>query len=272
MAQLNLLPDVKLQYIKARKQKRLVIGLSALISGFFLVLFVALFVYVRFSQKHYIGALTKDINTATDQLKQKPDLDKILTIQNQLASLPQLHDQKVISSRLFDYLTQATPDKATISDVNVDFDQNSMDIKGNAAALSIVNQFVDAVKFTEFEAPGQNPANGNAFSNVVLKSFNVNASAGINQQGKITYELQFNFQPIIFANIKNLPSGNTEDKAFEANNENTTITVLIPIIITIVAYALSIARRLVENSGISYFLRQVAVQTNYRVFPALTWW
>lgn len=212
MAQLNLLPDVKLQYIRAKRQKRLVIGLSALVSAAFLVILIALFVYVRVSQKHYISALTQDINTATDQLKQKPDLDKILTIQNQLGSMPQLHDQKVISSRLFDYLVQATPNNATISNVDVDFDESTMDIKGNADALSTINQFADAIKFTQFQAPGQTPENGNAFSNVVLKSFNVNSSS-IGQNGKISYELQFNFQPIIFANIKNLPSGNTEDKA-----------------------------------------------------------
>lgn len=223
MAQLNLLPDVKLQYIRMRRQKRLIIGLSAIVSAFFLVIFIALFVYVRFSQKHYISALTQDINAATDQLKQKQDLDKILTIQNQLDSLPALHDKKVISSRLFDYLAQATPSKATISDVDADFDLNTMDIKGNADALSTVNQFADAIKFTQFDAPGQTPAGGNAFSNVVLKSFNVSSTSGDSKQGKITYEIQFNFQPIIFANIKNLPNGNNEDKA---------VTLKIPNIIT----------------------------------------
>lgn len=224
MAQLNLLPDVKLQYIKARRQKRLFIGLSAIVSGFFLCIFVALFIYVRFSQRHYIGALTKDISSTTTQLKQKPDLDKILTIQNQLKSLPALHDQKVISSRLFDYLTQATPTTATISDVSVDLQQNTMDIKGNADALSTVNQFADTLKFTEFQAPGQNPANGNAFTAVVLKSFAVNSTAGNSQTGKISYELQFNFQPIIFANIKNLPSGNSEDNAVTLKIPNITTT------------------------------------------------
>lgn len=221
MAQLNLLPDVKLQYIKARRQKRLIIGLSAIVSGFFVVLFIGLFIYVRFSQKHYISALTDDISSTTNQLKQKKDLDKILTIQNQLSSLPPLHDQKVISSRLFDYLTQATPANATISDVSVDFDQSTLDIKGNADALSTVNQFADTLKFTEFQAPGQNPASGPAFSSVVLKTFDINSSGA--QQGQISYELGFSFDPIIFANIKNLPSGNTEDKA---------VTLKIPKIIT----------------------------------------
>lgn len=224
MAQLNLLPDVKLQYIRAKRQKRLVIGLSAIVSAAFLLIFILLLVYVRFSQKHYINALTKDINSTTQQLKDKQDLDKILTIQNQLNSLPALHDQKVISSRLFDYLTQATPAKATISDVDVDFEQNIMNIKGNADALSTVNKFVDTIKFTDYEAVGDSPSSGKAYSNVVLKSFAVNDSAlTLQQQGQITYEIELTFDPIIFSNIKNLANGQTEEKA---------VTFKIPNIIT----------------------------------------
>jgi hypothetical protein len=209
MAQLNLLPDVKLQYIKSRRQKRLVIGLSAIISGTFLVIFIALLIYVRFSQKQYINALTNDINATTDQLKAKQDLDKILTIQNQLNSLPALHDQKVISSRLFDYLVQVTPNQATISDVDADFSQNIINIKGNADALSTVNKFADTLKFTDFQSSGDNPAEGKAFSNVVLKTFAVSSTGAQPGRGAITYELEFSFDPVIFASIKNSP----EDKA-----------------------------------------------------------
>ncbi len=217
MAQLNLLPDVKLHYIRAKRQKRLMIGLSAIISAFFLVIFIALFIYVRFSQKHYVTALTKDIASATEELKQKQDLDKILTIQNQLNSLPELHEHKVISSRLFDYLVQTTPSQATISDVDVDFDANTIVIKGNADALSTVNKFADTLKFTDFQVSGDNPSEGKAFSNVVLQSFAVNSVGSQQGQGDITYELQFSFDPAIFSNVKNLAQGDSEGKAVKLN-------------------------------------------------------
>ncbi|HEX5797504.1 MAG TPA: hypothetical protein VFX86_03890 [Candidatus Saccharimonadales bacterium] len=211
MAQLNLLPDVKLQYIKARRQKRLVIGLSTIVSGAFLVIFIALFVYVRFSQKQHINALTRDIDRTTEELKAKPDLDKILTIQSQLNSLPALHDQKSISSRLFDYLAKLTPEKATISDVELDLTQNVLNIKGNADALSTVNKFADTLKFTDFQVAGETPSEGKAFSNVVLKSFSVSTEAQ-QDRGAITYELEFNFEPLIFANIKGLTDEASQDK------------------------------------------------------------
>lgn len=219
MAQLNLLPDVKLQYIKAKRQKRLVIGLSIIVSGAFLVIFIALFVYVRVSQKHYIGALTNDIHTVTNQLKEKKDLDKILTVQNQLDSLPALHDEKAISSRLFDYLSQVTPTKATISDVDLDLEQNILNIKGNANSLGTVNKFADTLKFTDFQSIGDDHASGKAFSDVVLKSFSV-STAGNTDQGAINYELEFSFDPTIFANIKNLPEGTPQGQAVKLKIPN----------------------------------------------------
>lgn len=202
MAQLNLLPDVKLQYIHARRRKRLVIGVSTIASILFLAIFIILLAYVRFYQPRYMSALTKDIQSTTDQLKQKQDLDKILTIQNQLNSLPGLHDKKVITSRMFDYLIQVTPVQATISDVDADFEANIMNIKGNSDALSTVNKFADTLKFTDFKAVGDDPKEGKAFSNVVLKSFAVSPEAAEQGQGAITYELEFSFDPTIFANIK----------------------------------------------------------------------
>ncbi|HEX5456616.1 MAG TPA: PilN domain-containing protein [Candidatus Saccharimonadales bacterium] len=219
-AQLNLLPDVKLQYIRARRQKRLVIGLSAIVSAFFLVLFVGLFIYVRFSQTHYMNALTSDINKTTNELKAKPDLDKILTVQNQLNSLPDLHDKKIISSRLFDYLSQVTPTKATISNVDLDLQGSTLDIKGNADTLGTVNKFADTLKFTDFQASGDNPTSGKAFSDVVLKSFSVNSTGANNGQGNINYELQFSFDPTIFANIKNLDSSTSENEAVKLKIPN----------------------------------------------------
>ncbi|HYF96910.1 MAG TPA: hypothetical protein VD947_02615 [Patescibacteria group bacterium] len=201
MIQLNLLPDVKMQYIRARQRKRMVMGLSIITSSVFLVLFIFLLLFVRVIQKQHLSALDKDISQVSSELKSKQDLDKILTIQNQLNSLPGLHDQKIIGSRLVDYLTQVTPVQATISDVTSDFEANTLSVKGNADALSTVNKFADTLKFTDFKTGEKEPRQGKAFSNVVLKSF---AVGGANSQGQegITYELEFSFDPIIFANIK----------------------------------------------------------------------
>ncbi|MEX2014375.1 MAG: hypothetical protein WD885_00365 [Candidatus Saccharimonadales bacterium] len=227
MVQLNLLPDVKMQYIKARRRKRLILGASFVVSAFFLTLFILLFVYVRFAQQKHMANLSKDITEKTSELQSKNDINKILTVQNQLISLPGLHDDKTISSRLFDYMQQVTPADATISDINIDFLENKVVIEGNAEQISVVNKFADTLKFTGFivnekdnEDQALQCALGNieqtsevineeqegvkglcrAFSEVVLAEFAL--SDDDDNSSGVTYKIEFNFDAKIFENIQ----------------------------------------------------------------------
>lgn len=199
MAQLNLLPDVKLQFIQTQRKKRMVIAIGTIASAVSLGLMIILFLFVNVAQKQHLKALDNDINAAVDTLKQNPDLDKILTVQNQLASLPALHNDKLISSRTFEYLEKVTPNKATISDVVLDFDANTLNIKGNSDSLQTINKFADTLKFTTFKVGGDNPIEDKAFSNVVLKAFNVEDPT-VAGGGGIEYELEMNFNMEIYTN------------------------------------------------------------------------
>src|ERR1700685_4322347 len=136
MIEFNLLPDVKLEYVKTRRIERLVIASSLLAAIVALVVFIFLVVFVDVLQKKHLSDINSDINTSSAQLQAVPSLNKILTIQNQLQALPALHDQKPLSSRLFSYMTQLTPANATISSLNVDFMQHTLTIAGNADSLA----------------------------------------------------------------------------------------------------------------------------------------
>ncbi len=103
MIQFNLLPDVKLEYIKARRTNRLVIGTSLIVSSAALVIFILLFMTVNVFQKKNITDLTADIKHGSAQLQSIPELNKVLTIQNQLSVLPGIHDQKAIASPIWLY-------------------------------------------------------------------------------------------------------------------------------------------------------------------------
>lgn len=199
MIQFNLLPDVKLQFIKTRYRKRIVIAASVLVSGLFLVIFIALLLFVRVQQKLEIKSIDDDITKSEKALRAIPDLDKILTIQNQLASLPGLHDKKVITSRLFDYITQFTPAQATMSSVTADFEANKITIIGNADNLVTVNKFVDTLKFTTYKTAEDQPREGKAFSAVVLTNYSVGGAAGAAQG--VSYGIDFTFDPVLFTNI-----------------------------------------------------------------------
>lgn len=205
MIQFNLLPDVKIEYLKARYRQRIAVSVSIVVSSFFLVVLVLLIVFVKVAQPHQMSSVSKDIENQTKEINKVEDLNKILTVQNQLKSLPELHDNKAITSRLFDYLKQVTPAQSTISDVTLDLEAGTLSIQGNADSLSTVNKFADTLKFTTFKSAGADKKEGDAFNNVVLSDFTVSGSTGQPQQQNkaVSYTLNFSFDPTIFQNVKN---------------------------------------------------------------------
>lgn len=200
MTQFNLLPDVKIEFLKAKQRMRIIVGVSVLAAAVSLVIFIALFSYVKFQSRH-INALTTNIEGQVKVLKEIKDLDKILTVQNQLGSLPELHDNKQISSRLFDYLFLLTPNQATIAELQFDLTANTLLIKGNSDTFETVNKFADTLKFTEYTINTDPASSGRAFNNVVLQKFSVNNSEN-RKSAPVEYELLTSFDPKIFSNIK----------------------------------------------------------------------
>jgi Tfp pilus assembly protein PilN len=169
MIQFNLLPDIKVQYIKARKAKRMIIVisiLSVIVSVGLLIIMVSATAY----QKHRISDYNKQIASAESTLQGTTDLAKILTIQNQLHSLPALYAQRPVTSRLFDYVQQTTPSKVSITHLVVDFDANTINVEGTADSLASINTYVDTVKFTTYSVKDVTGSK-NAFTSVVLSTF-----------------------------------------------------------------------------------------------------
>lgn len=190
MIQFNLLPDVKQEYIKAKRQKHSVIVVSLLVAAVSLFMFILLFLTVRVFQRTHLSNLDDDITTMTKTLNETADLDKILTIQNQLNSLPGLHDQKPVVTRLTNYLSEITPSQVNIGELEADFDATTISIKGTADSLQSVNKFVDTIKFTTFK-DGEEEATEPPFTAVVLSDF-------VRNNTETTYTITFSFNKIIF--------------------------------------------------------------------------
>jgi len=190
MVQFNLLPDVKLQYLKAERTRRIVISVSLVASLASLALLLLLFSVTQLQKKH-LSDLSKDIKADSAKLESQPDISKILTVQNQLNSLTDLHNTKPAAARLFPYLAQLVPTQADISDLTMDMTQHTVTITGSADSLGTVNQFVDTLKFTQYSVQGDSSAKS-AFSSVVLSSF------AITDSKKASYSITFTYDPTIF--------------------------------------------------------------------------
>jgi Tfp pilus assembly protein PilN len=191
MIQFNLLPDIKIQYLKAKRQEHAVIlgATVAIIAS--VTVFVLLLVVVHGLQKKNLRDLGADIASASQELKNTPELTKILTVQNQLTSLPDLHSKKAVSSRLFNYLSQTTPTDVSIAKLDIDMTANTLHISGTATGLNVVNQYTDTLKFTKYTTK-ENKDQVNAFSNVVLTGFTRDNKSA-------TYDITLGFDPLIFS-------------------------------------------------------------------------
>lgn len=200
MVQLNLLPDVKQEYIHAERTRRLVLTASVIACAVSIGLLFLLFSFDKLQQKN-INDLTKDISSNTSKLQKKPQINKILTVQNQLNSLTGLHASKPSASRLFGYLNQVTPTQVDITSLSVDFTTQTVTISGTTDAISSVNKYIDTLKFTTFKADGETPVK--AFSNVVMSSFGV-ATATAGNSHTASYSATFIYDPAIFDNTKKI--------------------------------------------------------------------
>ncbi|HJQ09138.1 MAG TPA: hypothetical protein VJ836_06685 [Candidatus Saccharimonadales bacterium] len=195
MIQFNLLPDIKIQYLRARRQKHMVLLTSCVVIIASVAVLVILIGVVFGLQKKNISDLNTDIKDRSGELQSTPDLTKILTVQNQLKSLPGLHDAKPVATKLFEYVTSTTPAAASIARINVDFAQSKITVSGAADNLTTVNTFADTLKFTTYQVPKDPSKDRNAFSSVVLTSF------GRDSKGA-SYTLTFNFDKTIFSGIE----------------------------------------------------------------------
>lgn len=187
--QFNLLPDVKLEYLKAERTRRVTVSVSVLVAVVALGLMLLLFSVTQIQKKH-ISDLSKDIKSDSQKLEGQKDLNKILTVQNQLNSLTALHDQKPAASRLFGYLSQIVPNQANSSSLTIDFTQHTITITGSADSLSTVNKFADTLKFTSYGVDGVQGSKP-AFSNVVLTNFG-------RADKQASYTINFVYDPTIF--------------------------------------------------------------------------
>jgi Tfp pilus assembly protein PilN len=218
MIQVNLLPDIKLHYIKARRLQRTVIAASVIVGGAALGLFVLLYVGVAVLQKNKLDSLSKEIVADSKKLEATPDLNKILTIQNQLNSLSGLHDKKIVASRLPIFIQQVTPSKATITNLTIDFTTQKITITGEADSLQTVNTYVDTLKFTNYKVSGapseQTPR---AFSEVVMASF-------AKTEKGASYSISFAYDPIIFGIV----AKDQDNDSVAAVTQPNAVTLVVP--------------------------------------------
>lgn len=194
----NLLPDMKMDVVKANRSRNTIVSISFLASAASLAILILLLFTVYIVQNKQLSDANKEIETANNKLKNISGLDKILTVQKQLQALPGLHEKKHISTRLFTYLPQVTPTNVSIGSLTVDMATSVMQISGTAESQHAVNTFIDTLKFTKYvTGTGNSPKD--AFPTVIETNFAISG-------GQVSYLLDVHFDAALFSNNQPAPT------------------------------------------------------------------
>lgn len=177
MIQLNLLPDIKLEYLRAQRTKRFFILTSMVVSGGAIAVVVLMALFVYGIQARHSANLDRDIGSNIEALEATPNLSQILTVQNQLDELPNLHDAKPTVSRMFDYFTVLVPDEVDLNSLDLRYGKDGADtaleFTGVSEDFKSVNQFADSLKNAQFTSD-QFVDSELAFSKVTLETIGKN--------------------------------------------------------------------------------------------------
>lgn len=194
MIRLNLLPDIKKEYLKTQRFKRLFVVGSLVTSLAFVTLAILLALFVFGVQRLQLSQAQSDIDSSLSQLQSIEDLDKIVTIQKQLEALPGLHQAKPAADRLFVYLGSIVPTDVSLSkaDFFLTGDLVGAEITGSAPDPKSVNVFVDTLKNAEFTYEGAE-SSIRPFTSVVLADPAV-------EDDEVVYRINIKFDPLLFDN------------------------------------------------------------------------
>lgn len=193
MIQVNLIPDLKADFLKTQRTKGLVITIAVLVCAAFAGLVVLLFIYVNVAQKEHSNNLSEDIATLVDEYRAIEDIDKIVTIQRQLESLPGLHNDKPLISRMITYLAIITPEQVEFRSIDLSFESLQIQIAGSAAEVSDVNRFANTIKNAVYTVGEDVEREIPAFEDVVLNTINSDTDGA-------QFDLNFTFDLQLFSN------------------------------------------------------------------------
>ena len=145
MIQLNLLPDVKREFLRTQRVRVKVITAAFFLSVAAVAAVVVVALWVYGGQELQKKLLTDDIARTYKELRAVKDIDKYVTIQNQLKSITALHDDKNHFSRLLDYLP-AINSGVKLSNIAVDTDATSIVMDGQTKDYTTLIIFRDTLK------------------------------------------------------------------------------------------------------------------------------
>lgn len=237
MIQVNLIPDVKLELIKAQRHRNMVIAfsiLSMIIAG----AIVAILVIFLLGQRASETLITRNIVNLDQEFRDTADIQKTVTVKNQLANIQKSHEQKAMMSRVFDLIVEAsakgTDNSVTLNTFSVDTETNTISIQAQTdkrgfSAAEVFRKNIEGMKLyyvpaDESKAPGEfkddhktkekGEESISIANDVVLSDLSYGSDEGrktVSFRLTFTYDTQLFSQNIDMLRIRGLDRGNVTD-------------------------------------------------------------
>ncbi len=157
MISLNLLPDVKKDLLRVRRERNLVVSISVVVVGASIgvLLLLSGTLGVLIGAKALMENSIKNDEQTIKQAQKKKQLDKYITVQNQLKQIGKLKSDQQVYSRLMDYLTQlnpAAPNNVQISSAKIEAPAGSSgDTSSSSSSSDGITMTIEG-KTTNFSA------------------------------------------------------------------------------------------------------------------------
>lgn len=205
MVQINLLPDVKQEFLHSRQQKHTFVIGAILISGIALTILALIFAYVQIVQPRHLTNLQNDIDENVAKTKQVSNAVEMVTVQGALDTLPSLQDKKQISSRLFSYITSVTPVNVSFNEVTLDTTAGTISLKGETTDYEQANVLANNLKSAELSYQENDAKNTiKPFSQVVFT--NLGKAEQSDTAKLVSFQVDMQYDPTLFRESVSKPT------------------------------------------------------------------
>jgi hypothetical protein len=202
MIEINLIPDVKRELLRAERQRTTVISFSLITGIVGLGLVAALAAYVYGVQLFMNDSADKAIIKQYNTLKSVPDLSKYLTIQNQLEKVNSLHGSKHLDSRVYDLLDAVippAPNQVQVVTLTQDNELGTIKIEGQTLNYQAVEEFKKTIDGAQIRFAGDDGT-----EQIVKLASDISIDTvgfGQNSEGAniVNFSLTFTYAPELFA-------------------------------------------------------------------------
>ena len=135
MFEINLVPDVKRQMLKAQRTRNIILFICGALSAAAITT-VLILLGIKGGQDVFLSQKDSELKSMSSKLHEFNNLDQFITIQDQLGKLSTISDNKKATSRLFGILGVINPvnDEVSYSELRLNLNENTIDLEGQIQA------------------------------------------------------------------------------------------------------------------------------------------